>query len=125
MAPPPAARALLFADPDSETARALLPDVMPPERAAAALRAREAAARLLWHPHEEFRRLASRLWRITAQTLVIWGAEDRLLPTTHALAWEHGIPGARLLMLDHCGHLPPLEQPERFAKLVLDFLLDY
>jgi hypothetical protein len=79
MAPPPAARALLFADPDSETARALLPDVMPPERAAAALRAREAAARLLWHPHEEFRRLASRLWRITAQTLVICGAEDRLL----------------------------------------------
>jgi pimeloyl-ACP methyl ester carboxylesterase len=125
MAPPPRARALLFADPESETARRLVPDVVPPERAPAALRAREAAARLLDHPHAEFRRLARRLWRITAQTVVIWGAEDRLLPVSHALAWEHGIPGARLLMLDGCGHLPPLEQPERFAKLVLDFLLDY
>jgi len=27
-------------------------------------------------------------------------------------------------VLDRCGHLPPLEQPERFARLVLDFLGD-
>jgi pimeloyl-ACP methyl ester carboxylesterase len=25
-------------------------------------------------------------------------------------------------VLERCGHLPPLEQPEAFARLVLDFL---
>jgi pimeloyl-ACP methyl ester carboxylesterase len=27
-------------------------------------------------------------------------------------------------VLERCGHLPPLEQPEPFARLVLDFLGD-
>jgi pimeloyl-ACP methyl ester carboxylesterase len=25
-------------------------------------------------------------------------------------------------VLDRCGHLPPIERPDEFAKLVLDFL---
>ena len=27
-----------------------------------------------------------------------------------------------LAVLEKCGHLPPIEQPDQFAKLVLDFL---
>jgi pimeloyl-ACP methyl ester carboxylesterase len=27
-------------------------------------------------------------------------------------------------VLERCGHLPPIEQPEAFARLVLDFLGD-
>ena len=122
MAGPARARELLFADPASPLARQLVPDVPPPERLEAALRGREAAARLLWNTAVPYRKLTSRLGRIKAPTLVVWGAEDRLLPLPFGEAYRRGIPGARLETLDRCGHLPPFEQPERFARLVLDFL---
>ncbi|HYB43671.1 MAG TPA: alpha/beta fold hydrolase, partial [Candidatus Methylomirabilis sp.] len=122
MATPARARQLLFAEPASPLAMALVPDAPPPERLEAALRGREAAARLLWNPHAQYRKLTSRLGRIAAPTLVVWGAHDRLLPRALGEAYQRGIPGAALAVLDGCGHLPPLEQPERFARVALDFL---
>ena len=56
------------------------------------------------------------------RTLVVWGADDRLVPLAYGEAWARSIPGARLVTLDRCGHLPPLEQPERFAEVALGFL---
>ncbi|MGH7265149.1 MAG: alpha/beta fold hydrolase [Candidatus Rokuibacteriota bacterium] len=122
MASPPQARRLLFHDPASPLAAQLLPDTPPPERAETILRGREAAARLLWHPYRAYRRLTSRLWRIAAPTLVVWGAHDRLIPLAYGEAYARGIPGARLVTIADAGHLPPLEQPERFRDVVLDFL---
>jgi 3-oxoadipate enol-lactonase len=67
---------------------------------------------------------AGRLAEITAPTLVIVGALDQ--PSTHEscrqLAEE--IPNARLAVMPGAAHLPPLEQPEAFARLVVDFLRD-
>ena len=54
--------------------------------------------------------------------IVVWGADDRLIPPAYGEAWARGIPGARLVTIERCGHLPPLECPERFAELTLDFL---
>ena len=119
---PAKARQLLFADPGSELARTLVPDAPLPERLEVALRGREAAARLIWHPHRMHRKLTERLWRITAPTLVVWGADDRLIPLPYGEAYARGIPGAKLVTLEGCGHLPPFEQPDRFADVVLDFL---
>ena len=53
---------------------------------------------------------------------MVWGAEDRLIPLPYGEAYARGIPGAKLVTLERCGHLPPFEQPERFAEVVLDFL---
>jgi pimeloyl-ACP methyl ester carboxylesterase len=122
MATPARARQLLFANPSSALATSLVPDAPPPERMEAALRGREAAARLLWNTHVQQRKLTSRLGRIKAPTLVVWGTEDRLLPRALGEAYQRGIPGASLVLIDHCGHLPPLEAPERFARAALDFL---
>jgi pimeloyl-ACP methyl ester carboxylesterase len=122
MASPPKARQLHFADPTSEVALRILPDAPPPDRLETVLRGREAAARLLWNPAQAYRRLTSRLWRIRTPTLVVWGADDRLIPPAYGEAWARGIPGARLVTIDRCGHLPPLERPERCAEVVLDFL---
>jgi len=52
----------------------------------------------------------------------VWGSDDRLLPLPYGQAYADGIPGARLVVIDRCGHLPPIEQPERFADVVLAFL---
>jgi pimeloyl-ACP methyl ester carboxylesterase len=100
----------------------VVPDVPPPDRVETALRGREAAARLLWNPHVQYRKLTSRLHRVKAPTLIVWGAEDRLLPPALGEAYQRGIAGSRLVSLERCGHLPPLEQPERFADVVLSFL---
>jgi pimeloyl-ACP methyl ester carboxylesterase len=122
MATPPQLRPLLFAQPDSDLAKSLIPDVPPPERLEMALRGREAAARLLWNPHFAQRKLRSRLHRIQAPTLVVWGKEDGLIPLAHGQAFAAGIPNACLVALDGCAHLPPFEQPESFVATVLPFL---
>jgi pimeloyl-ACP methyl ester carboxylesterase len=122
LAPPPRARELLFSDPTSALATSLVPDAPPPERMEMALRGREAAARLLWNPHVAYRTLTRRLGRIKAPTLIVWGAQDRLLPLALGEAYHHGIAGSTLTVIDRCGHLPPFEQPERFAETVLSFL---
>ncbi len=122
MASPPKARALLFHDPASEIATTLVPDAPSPEDLPLVLRGREAAARLLWHPYVAYRKLTGRLRRIQAPTLGVWGADDRLIPSAYGAAYARGIPQARLVTLERCGHLPPFEQPERFAEIVLDFL---
>jgi 2-succinyl-6-hydroxy-2,4-cyclohexadiene-1-carboxylate synthase len=65
--------------------------------------------------------LHARLGEVTAPTLVIAGALD----TTGLARAEEiaaGIPGARLAVLDGIGHTPHLEAPDRFRRLVLDFL---
>jgi pimeloyl-ACP methyl ester carboxylesterase len=122
MATPAQLRPLLFAQPDSDLAKSLIPDVPPPERLEMALRGREAAARLLWNPHFAQRKLRSRLHRIQTPTLVIWGKQDGLLPLAHGQAFAAGIPNARLVILDGCAHVPPFEQPESFVATVLPFL---
>ena len=115
-------RELMFHDPMLPVAQAILPDAPPPERLETVLRGREASARLLWNPAHQYRKLTNRLWRITAPTLVVWGREDRLLPLAYGEAYARGIRGARLEVLERCGHLPPFEQPERFAEIALGFL---
>ena len=64
-----------------------------------------------------------RLPHITAPTLVIWGRDDKvnsLEELGEPLA--KGIPGAKLVVYDNTGHAVPQEQPERFARDVLEFL---
>jgi pimeloyl-ACP methyl ester carboxylesterase len=122
MLTPAKVRELMFHDPMLPVAAAILPDTPPPERLETVLRGREAAARLLWNPAQQYRKLTSRLWRIGAPTLIVWGREDRLIPLAYGETYARGIPGAKLEVLDLCGHLPPFEQPERFARIVLGFL---
>jgi len=60
---------------------------------------------------------------IGARTLVITGSEDRVYPPSLARAMAQRIPGAKLVEIAGCGHLSNLEQPERFNRIVRNFLL--
>jgi pimeloyl-ACP methyl ester carboxylesterase len=66
---------------------------------------------------------AQRLGEIREPCLIVAG--ERSLPEFHRIAaiLERGIPGARKVVLPGVGHLPNLEDPDRFGGLVLDFLL--
>lgn len=53
--------------------------------------------------------------RITAPTLIVWGARDSLLPRADQEAMAAQIPGARLTVYEDVGHVPVIEAPERVA----------
>jgi 3-oxoadipate enol-lactonase len=62
------------------------------------------------------------LEKLAVPTLVISGDEDRVYPPQLAERMALRIPGAKLMVLQDCGHLSNLEQPERFNAAVLEFL---
>jgi pimeloyl-ACP methyl ester carboxylesterase len=53
--------------------------------------------------------------RISAPTLIVWGARDTLLPRADQEAMTAEIPGARLVIHPDVGHMPVVEAPERVA----------
>src|SRR2546427_395290 len=58
-----------------------------------------------------------------ASTLVVVGAQDALTGVEGARAVADSIPGARLEVIDDCGHAPHLETPMTFARIVTAFLV--
>jgi pimeloyl-ACP methyl ester carboxylesterase len=62
---------------------------------------------------------AERLTRITAPTVVVHGAEDRLIHVLNGRRLGEMIPGAQYVELDGVGHLPPLEAPDELHELIV------
>ena len=103
---------LLFHDPSKPEVAAKL--AMPTEREAmnAAIVNRFgalASTSHFIHPIPE-RGLKRRLRRIKAETLVLWGAQDALVPPVYAEEFAELIPNARVEMIQKAGHLPQVEQ---------------
>jgi 3-oxoadipate enol-lactonase len=63
------------------------------------------------------------LGRIAMPTLIIQGHHDRARTPEHGGAMKERLPNARLEIIEEAGHTPQLEQPERFHKIALPFLL--
>jgi pimeloyl-ACP methyl ester carboxylesterase len=87
-----------------------------------ALRNREMTARLTWKPYMHNPRLAQFLPRVSNPALIVWGREDRIVPVVCGEQYRRLLPNATLKVLEACGHLPPIEQPDVYARLVSDFL---
>jgi 3-oxoadipate enol-lactonase len=58
-----------------------------------------------------------RLGRIGAPTLVVHGAEDRMIPVANAHLMAERIPGAQLRILEDSGHLYPTDEPGIDAEI--------
>lgn len=86
------------------------------------LRNRSATAHLGWNPYMHDPKLPDRLHRITAPTLILWGAQDRMLPVGYAHRWLELLPGAELAIVDDAGHLPLVEQPDAALGVLRAFL---
>jgi pimeloyl-ACP methyl ester carboxylesterase len=63
-----------------------------------------------------------RLPELRMPTLLIWGGHDHIFPASHAQAAKDRIPNGRLEIFDDSGHTPQMEEPDRFNRVVLDFL---
>jgi pimeloyl-ACP methyl ester carboxylesterase len=59
---------------------------------------------------------------IRCPTLVLVGANDRLIPPDRSQEMAAGIAGARYVELADCGHLATLEQPEQTTQALVDWL---
>ena len=66
--------------------------------------------------------LPDRLDEIKVPTLVITGDDDRIVPTEQSIRLASEIPGAELVVIPQCGHVPHEECPEAFLQATNAFL---
>ncbi|HEY5338962.1 MAG TPA: alpha/beta hydrolase, partial [Rhizomicrobium sp.] len=59
---------------------------------------------------------------IKAPTLILWGAQDHLIPVEAAHAFQHDIPGSQLVVYPATGHIPQEEVADQSAQDVRTFL---
>lgn len=55
-------------------------------------------------------------------TLIVWGADDAIIPSRHAADAQATLPGSRVEIFPGVGHFPHCEDPERFVRVLVDFL---
>jgi pimeloyl-ACP methyl ester carboxylesterase len=53
---------------------------------------------------------------------VVWGKEDRVIPVSHAARAAELAPGAQIEVIPNAGHFPHKDHPERFVKILNDFV---
>jgi hypothetical protein len=53
---------------------------------------------------------------------VIWGRDDRVIPVRHASNAAAIAPSARVEVIPNAGHFPHKDHPQRFAKVVHEFI---
>jgi pimeloyl-ACP methyl ester carboxylesterase len=115
---------LLFHQPDGDVARAMFTPPDDPDAAVAAIVsmtwATGCTSKFVWPVPDKG--LAKRIHRIEAPTLVVWGKQDALVSSVLAAEFGRLIAQSRVEIIDQCGHIPQLEQPETTLRLVRDFL---
>ena len=74
------------------------------------------------NPMVDHETIGDKLDQITIPTLVVWGAEDQIVPLADGQDFAAKIPHARLVTIPESGHSPADEQPDAFMKAVNGFL---
>jgi pimeloyl-ACP methyl ester carboxylesterase len=62
---------------------------------------------------------------VSVPCTMIWGAKDLSHKFTDPNSLQEIVPEAEVVHFDECGHFPDLEQPDRFAALLLDKVILY
>lgn len=115
---------LLFADPATADRifRKLDFASMEPDAALRFCANKEGVTQFGWAPLLHNPGLRARLGHIGIPTLVLWGADDKVVSTAYGRQFAAEIPGAAFRAIDGAGHYLPLEQPEKFAHCVTEFV---
>jgi pimeloyl-ACP methyl ester carboxylesterase len=75
-------------------------------------------------PRAVLRELAARLREFDRPVLVVWAAEDRLMPREHGPALAALFPQGRLVEIDDSYTLVPIDRPAELARLLAEFATD-
>jgi pimeloyl-ACP methyl ester carboxylesterase len=68
--------------------------------------------------------LVDQLPQLGMPTLIIWGKRDRVFPYAQGQKAASRLRQVVLELIPNCGHLPHVEQPERFVSTLAEFLSD-
>jgi len=113
-------RRLLFHDPEGYMAKLVIADQADEEQMISAYQSMTVLARLVWErPYDP--KLAARLHRVQCPTLLLWGANDRLVPPAYAEAYKKYLPHAELKLIPDCGHMAMFEKEAEFVEAVAAF----
>jgi len=106
---------------DEKMAAARLAQPVTPESVDLALKNSHTTARLAWEPrlHDPF--LPKWLHRIDVPVKIIWGKQDKILPSAFVPHYQKHFPKAEIEVFDNCGHLPHAEYPDKFCDSVFRF----
>jgi pimeloyl-ACP methyl ester carboxylesterase len=66
--------------------------------------------------------MAKDISNITVPTLLIWGLNDTITPPVVAHEFNRLMPDSELHFIDHCGHAPMMEHPDKFNSIFKKFL---
>lgn len=66
--------------------------------------------------------LDDKLGSIHSPTLIVWGRNDGLTLLSMGERFQKGIPGAKLVVFEQCGHIPQMEKPVEFNRTLIEFL---
>jgi pimeloyl-ACP methyl ester carboxylesterase len=114
----------LFFDASSELAQDFfrMPDdpELIPAIIASLVWAQGCASKFLWPTPDQG--LAKRLHRVNVPALIVFGREDRVIPSEHGTEFARMIAGSRLEVIEQCGHVPHVEQLARTQEIVGEFL---
>jgi pimeloyl-ACP methyl ester carboxylesterase len=72
----------------------------------------------------EWETLPEKLASLETPTLIVWGAQDKLIPVKHAHQLHKLIKNSKLVILEDAGHVAHAEKPQEFNKAVAGFLED-
>lgn len=81
----------------------------------------EAASLYGWTPYMSNPKLSARLHRLSAPSLVVWGAEDAIVSAAYREAWRAALPQAEVETLAEAGHRIHADQPAKFASRIAAF----
>ncbi|MGH2951451.1 MAG: alpha/beta fold hydrolase, partial [Solirubrobacterales bacterium] len=65
-----------------------------------------------------------RLEQVATPTLIVWGRDDRIVPSADAVEFGRRLRNSRTVIFDRCGHLPMAERPVRFNRVLETFLAE-
>jgi len=62
--------------------------------------------------------------RLRLPMLLLWGRQDRIVPISQGERLEQAVPGARLAVVEECGHNPQEEKPQETFAIIDRFVHD-
>jgi pimeloyl-ACP methyl ester carboxylesterase len=83
---------------------------------------REMTFRIAWKPYLYSPTLPHLLGGVRAPALVVWGANDRIVPLSCADRYVSALRDARLEVIEACGHCVEMERPDELATLIERFV---
>ena len=117
-------RGVLFADPNSDAAKSVLPepkdDLERGTQIIERVRSLATVGKFLWPIPDKG--LKKRMGRIKAPTLVVVGEQDKVVPASYGSEFASRIEGASVHTMAGAGHMMMLEQPTEFAPLIRGFM---